>query len=176
MTAVWSGRDGRPQSTERGSPESRKAPLFPAPSLRDCLIRECKVVCLDLVRLHCRFDQSCASVIERSCVPLSSGLLCSRDSRRPLRGWRQTAVAPRARQHLAQLGRQRGPEPRPARESPPAASARPRKNRRRKTNVLFCNIRRARVSECVVHLLIFEKGDDVFSLLDWANGTLAPTR
>lgn len=40
--------------------------------------------------------------------------------------------------------------------------------------MLFCNIRRARVSECVVHLLIFEKGDDVFSLLDWANGTLGP--
>lgn len=32
----------------------------------------------------------------------------------------------------------------------------------------------ARVSECFVHLLIFEKGDNVFSPLDWANGTLAP--
>lgn len=45
------------------------------------------------------------------------------------------------------LGWRQQPEPHPAREnSPPAGSAKPRKSRRIKTNVLFCNIERVCVS------------------------------
>lgn len=84
----------------------------------------------------------------------------SRGRRSRPRGLRQTE-AHQAERRLA-AGRRRAPEPRPAREnSPTAASARPRKNRRRKTNASFCNARRARVSECVVHLLIFGNGDQI---------------
>lgn len=117
-----------------------------------------------------QLSQICGSLIADNCdlvwvnAPLSFGpVSSSRGRRSSLRGWRRTEAAQPAEQCLV-LGRRRDPEPRPARQSsPPAGSARPRKNRRRKTNVLFCNIRRARVSECVVHLLIFEKGDNGFS-------------
>lgn len=94
--------------------------------------------------------------------------LCSRGASRSLpREMRRTEEVQEQVEQRPALGRQQ-PEPPPARENtPPAGSAKPRKNRRKKTNVLFCNIQRVCECVCFVHLLICEKGDSICFSRDW---------
>lgn len=92
------------------------------------------------------------------CLNLCSALwFCQRCrvNRSPPKGTRLTEEAQRQAPLLVAPGWRRQPEPRPVRgSSPQAGSARPRKNQRIKTNVLFCNIQRVRVSVRVSVLCI----------------------
>lgn len=82
--------------------------------------------------------------------------LCSRASRSPPRETRQTEEVQRQQaEQPPALEWQQQPEPHPAQEnSPRAGSAKPRKNQRIKTNVLFCNIQRVCASVWVSVLCI----------------------
>lgn len=93
------------------------------------------------------------------CIVLFGLCLCSRVSRSLQRGTRRTEGEQERAEQQSAPGREQQLEPRPAREnSPPAESAKPRKNRRIKTNVSFCNIQRVLCEcACFVHLLICEE-------------------
>lgn len=108
---------------------------------------------------------------------MDMSLNCSRASRSLPRETRRTEEVREQAEQQPALGRQQQPEPHLAREnSPPAGSAKPRKNRRIKTNVLFCNIQRVRVSVRVLCIcLSVRKGDSICFSTDRTRRRAAPT-